>query len=242
MCWSETASVAMVGIGGAATALAIVRDEPRAIWLTLGYFTAMEGLQAVGYGVVDACGTPANRAVTFLSYLHIAAQPFFINAFAMALVGGAVSTAMRRGVWLGCAISMLVMLAQLPPIDALGRCRPGDPLCGAELCLVSGEWHIAWSIPYNGLLHPLEDALGTSAGFPSYMLAAFGLPLLYGAWRFVLFHALVGPVLAMILTDDPQEFPAVWCLFSVGIVLIALSPQIRRPFENSGLPHWPRPG
>lgn len=53
MCRSATASLAMVGLGGIATAVAFRRGEPKAIWLAIGYFTVMEALQAAGYAVVD---------------------------------------------------------------------------------------------------------------------------------------------------------------------------------------------
>lgn len=46
MCWSASASVAMVAIGGAAVAATALRGEPKAIWITVGFFTVMEGLQA----------------------------------------------------------------------------------------------------------------------------------------------------------------------------------------------------
>ena len=240
MCWSATASIAMVGVGAVAAGVAAARGQPRAIWLALGYFTLMEGLQATGYAVVDQCGTPGNQAITLLSYLHIVFQPFFINAFAMELVPGPVKARLRRGVYLFCAASSAVMLAQLYPFEWAGVCRLGDPLCGAELCLTSGDWHIAWDIPYNGFLHPLEDALGFHSGFPTYILAAFFLPLAYGSWRFVAFHAIAGPILASYLTTNPNEVPAVWCLFSIGIVLMGLSPMIRRTFETKSWWAWPR--
>lgn len=107
-------------------------------------------------------------------------------------------------------------------------CR-GEALCGTELSLAFGEWHIAWKIPYNGLLLPQEDALEVHSGFPAYILAAFLMPLAYGAWRFVLFHALAGPILAGALTANPNEAPAVWCLFSIGIVFIGLIPKLADP-------------
>ena len=53
MCWSASASVAMVAVGGAAVLATAMRGEPKAIWVTLGFFTLMEGLQAAGYAVVD---------------------------------------------------------------------------------------------------------------------------------------------------------------------------------------------
>jgi hypothetical protein len=230
----------MVGLGGVATALAVVRGYPKPISLTIGYFTIMEALQASGYAVVDQCGTFTNQSITLLSYLHIAFQPFFVNAFAMELVPAPVKARLRRSVYLCCAICSGVILVQLIPFEWAGSCRIGDALCGTELCLTSGQWHIAWSIPYSGLLHPLEDAIGIHSGFPTYMIAAFVLPLAYGAWRFVVFHALAGPILAFWLTPNPNEAPAVWCLFSIGILLIGLTPAIRQRFHTSGWWLWPK--
>ena len=226
MCWSVEATVAMVAAGGVATAVSRARRDPPAIWLTLGYFTVMEGLQLAGYGVIDQCGTPANNAVTWASYLHIVFQPLILNAFALELVPAPV----RARAWvLGlAALASAVMLAKIAPLPGVGPCRPGSPLCAEAMCTVSGDWHIAWNIPYNGLTLPYEAAIGFYPGFPEYMIAVFMLPLLYGAWRFVLMHVVTGPILARALTDNPNEMPAVWCLFSIMILLIALSPPIRR--------------
>jgi hypothetical protein len=226
MCWSETASVAMVGLGAAATVITLKRGDPAAIPATLAYFTFMEGLQAVGYTVIDQCGTPANAAITWASYLHIAIQPLFINAFALAIAPVAVSAALRRRVYAVAAACSAVMLIHALPLPALGSCSPGSVLCGAEICTRTGTWHLAWDVPLNATAQPLQG-LGIEAQFPTYMLAAFVLPLFYGAWRFVLLTALAGPVLAAALTSDPGEMPAVWCLFSIGLLLVSLSPFIR---------------
>jgi hypothetical protein len=230
MCWSETASLAMVGLGAAATVVTIRAGKTPAIPATLAYFAVMEALQVAGYGVIDQCAAPANQAVTLLSVLHIVFQPFAINAFAMALVVGGVRPAMRASVFTLCAISSTVMLLQLYPFEWAGACRPGDILCSLALCTRAGVWHLAWDVPYNALLVPLEAALGTHFGFPTYMAVVFLLPIAYGAWRFALFHALAGPMLASRFTDQPNEVPAIWCLFSVGLVLIALSPWLWRRF------------
>ena len=223
MCWSASASMAMVAVGAVATVVSAARGDARAIWLTLGYFTVMEALQAAGYAVVDQCGSPANRTITILSYLHIAFQPIFINAFAMAIAPVAVPARLRRRVWALAGLASALMLLRLVPLEAVGRCLPGEVLCGAQVCLVSGSWHIGWEMPLNGLW----QAMGLSVEFPDYMLAVFVLPLVYGAWRFVVFHAVAGPLLAWMLTSDPNEMPAVWCLFSIGLLLIALSPFVR---------------
>ncbi len=229
----------MVGVGAVATVALAARGEPKGIWITLGYFTFMEALQAAGYAVVDQCGTYSNQAIALASYLHIVFQPFFVNAFAMELVPAPVKSRVRRGVYICCAVSSAVMLVQLIPFDWAGVCREGVPLCGETLCVFTGERHLAWSIPYNGMLLPLEAPFGIYSGFPTYLVVAFLLPLIYGAWRLVVFHALAGPGLAMLLTDNFNEQPAIWCLFSIGILLIALSPLIRRRFEIKSWWGWP---
>lgn len=236
MCWSENASIAMVGLGVLATVVTARRFEPAAIPVAIGFFTAMEALQVGGYWVVDACQSEANRNVTVLSYLHIALQPLFINAFAMATAPSEVSTDMRRRVYALASVATALMLLRLLPFEGVTPCAPGTHLCGPAFCTVSGEWHIAWEMPLNDVWRTLGVPFADKLPFPSYMLSVFVLPLLYGAWRFALFHAVVGPILASFLTRDPNEMPAVWCLFSIGIVLLSLSPAIRGKILGSARP------
>lgn len=235
MCWGIEATAGMVAVGSAAAVVSWRRGAPASFPLALGYFALMEALQFAGYLVVDDCGSAANRTVTLLSMLHIVFQPIVINAFALDLVRPGPTPAGRRTVLGLACLASAVMLLQLLPIPALGACVRGQTLCGTSWSTVTGNWHIAWDVPYNGLLVPLEAALGTSFGFPTYPLAVFVMPVFYGAWRFAVFHAIVGPILASQLTGDANEAPAVWCLFSIGIALIALVPPIRRPFERRGL-------
>lgn len=223
MCWGVTASVAMVAAGSVATAVAHRRGEPPAIWATVAFFTLMEALQVAGYATLDRCGTPANQAVTVLSYLHIAIQPIAINAFAMAIAPTVPGARMRAWVLALSGLATALLLSRLVPLEALGTCQPGEALCGASWCTRTGTWHIAWDMPLNGV----PAIFGVPGTFPSYLLAVFALPLVYGAWRFVLFHLAAGPLLAITLTEDPNEMPAIWCLFSIGILLIALSPAVR---------------
>ena len=235
MCWSESASVAMVGIGAAAAVVTWTRGEPRAIPVTLAFFAAMEALQVAGYQVIDACGTPANRLVTIASYAHIALQPLFINAFGMALVGAHVSPAMRRAVYALSALASVLLFARLVPFGWAAPCTAGHALCGPDWCTVSGNWHLGWQVPYFNTWAPLLGAwLSAALEFPAYLLAVFILPLVYGAWRFALFHAAFGPALATLLTDNPNEMPAIWCLLSVGLALVGLSPLVRRSLSPPG--------
>ena len=83
MCWSGEASAVLATAGLGTTAYAAYRKEPAAIWMPLGYFSLMELLQAFTYSVIDQCSLPSNQIATLLGYLHIAFQPFFINAVSM---------------------------------------------------------------------------------------------------------------------------------------------------------------
>lgn len=235
MCWNVEASAAMVALGSAVVVVTYRRGDAPAIWVTLGFFTFMEALQVWGYMELDQCGTTANKSVTIASYLHIAVQPFFINAFTMELVPASVKRKVRFWVYSACAISTAIMLVQILPLPALATCLPGSPLCAEQWCTVSGDWHIAWDVPYNGLVLPIERLLGIYPGFPTYMVAAFVLPLVYGAWRFVIVHAFAGPILAAGLTSNPNEMPAIWCLFSIAILLIGLSKVCRKKVSTD---HW----
>lgn len=204
----------------------------------------MEALQVAGYATVDQCSNPVNQVSSLLAYLHIVFQPFFINAFAMELVPQTVRARVRMATFICCGASAVVMLLQLYPFDWAGTCQAGSALCGSPLCTISGEWHIGWQIPVNDMLAPLANVPRLGTVFPTYMITVFLLPLLYGSWRFVVFHALVGPILAWQLTGNSNEAPAIWCLFSIGIVLIGISPAIRRRVEARRWWFWavPLPG
>lgn len=230
MCWGVEVTGVMVLAGTAGAAITWWRGDPAAIPVTLLYFALMEGLQLGGYMVIDQCGTPANQTVTLLSMLHIAFQPLFINAFMIAVANPGMSPRGRRIVLGLAALSTALIILQLLPLPALGSCEPGRTLCGAVLCTVSGDWHLAWDVPYNGLFVPFERLIGTNFGFPPYILSVFLMPVFYGAWRLSLFHLLIGPVLAFSLTTNNNEGPAIWCLFSIGILAVALLPAVRRQF------------
>jgi hypothetical protein len=231
MCWGPGVSATIVGIGVAATVITVRRKVPAAFSVAIAWFTLMEALQLAGYLVINQCDNPVNQAITLLSMLHIVFQPFFINAFSLQLVPEDIRRRARVPVYTLCGISSAIMLLQLYPFVWAGACEPNVNLCGSPLCTVSGNWHLAWNIPYNGLLVGVDQMIGLKWGFPSYMIVSFLVPLLYGAWRFTIFHAVFGPLLAARLTANVNEVPAVWCLFSLGLVLMALNPQFRQNFE-----------
>jgi len=56
-----------------------------------------------------------------------------------------------------------------------------ERFCGPEICSISGNWHIAWQMPLNGLLsEPITWLSGFDWGLHAltYIEAAFYLPIL----------------------------------------------------------------
>jgi hypothetical protein len=129
------------------------------------------------------------------------------------------------------------MLVQLYPFDWAGHCAVGRPLCGENLCTVRGEWHIAWLLPANGIGNSMAHQAYFGHGFLAYPIMAFFVPSLYGSWRFVLFSWAAGPMLASWTTSNINEWPAVWCLFSIGLVLAIIKTPLRYHL-HVGDPWW----
>lgn len=226
MCWSGEASAVLATVGLGTTLYAAYKREPLPLWIALGYFSLMELLQAFTYPVIDQCSLPANQIATLLGYLHIAFQPFFINALSLHFVPERIARRVAPWTYAFCFFSVLTMLIQVYPFEWAGLCHEDRTLCGPILCSVSGNWHIAWVLPTNNIGDWFTYT--PSHGFPTYLAAAFIVPLLYGAWRITLYHALVGPILANMTTDNLNEWPAIWCLLSIGILLLVVKTPLRR--------------
>jgi len=238
MCWSGEASMVLAGVGLGTTAYAVVRKEPPVLWGTLGYFSLMEALQAYTYTVINQCGAPPNEIATYLGYLHIAFQPFFGNALSMYFIPNEVRERIQIPVYVLCFVSAILMLIQIYPFEWSEACTPGSILCGPTLCSVTGSWHIAWEIPVNGLANGVPMVPFYGSGFPSYAIAMFVLPVLYGSWRVTLYHFIVGPTLARVLSAGMNEYPAVWCLLSIGFLLIVVKTPVRRWLHVRFWPLW----
>lgn len=244
MCWSGEASLALAAAGFAGTAYAAYKKEPPVLWMTLGYFTLMELLQAYTYTVINDCGSPGNQIATLLGYLHIAFQPFFINAISMYFIPTAVRKRIEIPVYTLCFVSAIVMIIQVYPFDWAGMCHTDRLLCGASLCSVDGNWHIAWDVPANALGNVFQrmdlPLQGMQSGYPTYIFVGLLLPLLYGSWRMTLYHYIMGPFLASMTTDNINEWPAVWCLLSIGFLLIVVKTPVRKILFVERFFLWPK--
>ncbi|MGB0561666.1 MAG: DUF5765 domain-containing protein [Spirulinaceae cyanobacterium] len=212
MCWNGQASTALATVGLVGAGYVSVKGEDAKLWLPLGYFALMEALQAVTYSVIDQCDAPLNQILTLLSYLHIAFQPFFINAFALYFIPKSVSERISPWVYGTCFIGTIMVLVRLYPFTSIGMCDPKTmELCSEHLCSVSGSWHLAWGLPLNNMKW-------LSNG---YLIPAFIIPVIYGSWKFLIYQSVFGPILASFLTNDMNEHLAIWCLLSIAFLLAA---------------------
>lgn len=236
MCWSGEASAVLALTGFAGTAYAAYRKEPFPLWIALGYFSLMELLQAFTYGVIDQCALPDNQIATMLGYLHIVFQPFFVNAFCLHFVPKEVAQKLYKPVFALCFVATLIMILQVFPFDWAGQCNPVRWLCSDKLCSVHGNWHIAWLVPLNGIGNWFADNHWPPIN--AYSVVGFLLPILYGSWRMTLYHLALGPLLAMALTSNINEIPAVWCLLSIGLLLIVVKTPIRQFLYVKSWPLW----
>ena len=221
MCWSGEASAVLATVGLGSTAYVAYKGEDRGLWMPLGYFALMEMLQAFTYAKIDQCSDPWNQIFTLFGYLHIAFQPFFINMVAMHFAGKAVQEKLAPLVYTVCFIGSILMLIKMYPFSWAGTCHTGPygPLCSEILCSTHGSWHIAWNIPLNNI---------AVIGYVGYGFPAFILPLLYGSWRFTIYQIIAGPLLARMTTNNMNEWPAVWCLFSIALLLAVIKTPVRK--------------
>lgn len=227
MCWSGGASVAATAIGVVATAYAAKMKVPKARIVALGFFTLMELLQAASYIWINRCDASGNILLTNLGWIHIAFQIPVANAFMLSYV-----SEKRRRKWFGpvtivSLVGSAFLLAKLviPMLWTVPQewmCKIGDALCGTNSCSYLGNWHLAWKLPLLGI--------------DPYNLVYFGLvfilPVFYRSWRISLFHFIFGPFLASLLTTDKNEVPAIWCLFSIALLVAMFFGPLRRWLET----------
>jgi hypothetical protein len=245
------ASAALATIGLGSTLYAKHKGEPPALYLTLGYFSLMELLQAFTYLYIDECHNVTNHILTYLGALHIVFQPFFVNTMSLYFVPPNVRNRIIIPVFAACFAASIIMLLELYPFQGLGVCKMGETLCGKSICSVSGEWHIAWNIPLNDLWNKMlslltqgplraEDRWHFHNGLDIYYAISFLLPLLYGSWRITVYHLVMGPFLANMLTNNTNEGAAVWCLLSIGFLLIVVKTPIRKLLHVEHYFLWPK--
>ncbi|MDA1342889.1 MAG: hypothetical protein EXR90_01410 [Methyloglobulus sp.] len=244
MCWSGEASGVLAAIGLGTAVYIAKRGESKELWIPLTYFALMELLQAVTYIYIDLCDNPNNQILTMLGYLHVAFQPFFVNMVALYFVPPEVKVKIQTVVYTLCTVGSIFLLFKMYPFDWAGKCNIGiEGFCGPAVCSVHGAWHIAWQMPLNGLVSdPIEWLFNFHWGLHvlSYILVCFIMPIIYGSYRFVAFHYLMGPWISSVTTNDPNEFAAVWCLFSIALCVSVIKSPVRKYLHVRNWPFYNR--
>jgi hypothetical protein len=244
MCWSGEASAVLATIGFGTAAYVAYKGESKELWIPLTYFACMELLQAATYVYISLCDSPPNQILTLFGYIHIAFQPFFVNMVAMYFIPEEVKKKISTAVYTLCGVGAIAMLVKMYPFAWAGKCLVGiEAFCGTEACSISGDWHIAWQLPLNGLMMDLTTLIpGFLYGLHgiTYILVAFVMPVIYGSWRFVAFHILMGPLLSILTTRDPNEYAAVWCLFSIALCLSVIKSPVRKYLHVGRWPFYPK--
>lgn len=221
------ASIAATALGGAATVYAAKKGLPKERTFALGFFTLMELLQAVSYIWIGQCDVRGNVWLTNLSFVHIAFQIPVANAFMLSYTSKKTRKRWFRPVMVVSFIASFLMLTKLiVPLlwDAPKEwmCKAGDALCGTNTCSYMGNWHLAWRLPL----------LGFDPSNYIYFALVFILPVFYGNWRISIFHFIFGPLLAFLSTTHRNEAPAIWCLYSIAILIAIFFTPLKRWFET----------
>jgi len=197
----------------------VFKKESKYLWIPLVYFSLMETLQAVTYIYIGDCSAPMNQLLTFLSYIHIALQPIFMNILFLYFIPARFRKKILGWVIFLSFIFSIFLVAKVYPFEWASACAPGDVLCAQNLCSFEGNWHLAWNIPLNDF----------GGGLEAYYIATLLVPLIYGSWRVAFYVMLLGPALARLITEgNPHEWPAVWCLMSIAFIFIIFIPWVRR--------------
>lgn len=243
MCWSGEASTAMAVAGFGVTAYVAWKKEPAALWLTLGFFSSMELIQALSYPVIGQCGAPANKALSIASFVHVALQPFFFNLLALYFIPDDVRRRIQKTVYALCAVAAALTFWQMLPSETYGTCSEHRAMCGAQFCTLPGNWHLAWEFPFNGWGNGFaEHSNWFIRLFPNalvaYSLAVFVMPLIYGSWKMAIYQYVMGPVIVSQLTNNIDEAPAIWCLMSVGIAFLVVATPLRGAMRVNRWVFW----
>lgn len=150
MLWTGSASALVATTGIVITAYLVKKGGLKALWLPLFYFSLLEALQAFTYLYINQCTSPVNKGLTFLAYIHIAFQPFFINMLAMNFIPEDVRNKVARYVYGACWIGAGLYMLKAYPFSNTYLCIVGkEAFCGHWPCAFKGQWHLAWQWPLN---------------------------------------------------------------------------------------------
>ena len=209
MCFSANMSLAL-GLIGIAMSIHLYKKNIYAS-IGIGYFALMEIIQYFQYQVINQCNSSYNKFLTILGYLHICFQPLFINIWLFAFTKKPNVTFLYMSF-----IAGLLLASRLFVMKDEDLCdTKNEPLCGPTTCSFSGTRHIAWNIRLRA---PGKSWFTPSLGLHFFMwviptLVAFQI-------NPILAMVLTGPYLAVLVSNNIHEIPAIWCFTGIAQMII----------------------
>lgn len=215
MCFSANMSLGFGVIGLIASGVTYL-DKEEAFWVRFArayaifHFSLMEFIQYFGYPVADQCGYGTNLFLSQISTYHISLQALAIMP-ALATYSSD-KTALKQAALLGASLSISFLIFNFLPIDL--QLYDGKPNFLGKLvaCLLTGKYHIAYSI---------ATAYGSAIMYGSLFALALSGFLWKDNKKIASYHF----VMAIMTLYFPQWFlgvntgeaAAIYCLYSIPI-------------------------
>lgn len=214
MCFSMEMSYG-ISAAAALSAYALHRKgAPKSASVPVFYFGAMEAIQGTQYLVINQCGHGLNVFLIYLAYLHICFQPYVFNLWVTFFIENKKKAEIFwKYTSRLCLIGAAFMLSRVW-IGPYNMCPAGSEVfCAIDPCAYTGNLHISWQLP-------LRDAGYLTPSIFIHFFLWFVPAIVIGKlWLSALIFA-TGPVLSKIMTDDINEQPVIWCIFSTIQMLI----------------------
>ncbi len=215
MCYSPTTSACLAAVSAVlAVRLYQQRDQTCFLWALFAFYAGMELLQTFQHRTVNQCDSKENQVLAFIAFLYVLVQPFFWNYYAWKCKS---STPFQRGVFVSAMalnfvmiISFLLRLGTAPA----GESTPLNDMLSGPLCTKQDDnQHLRWS-------WPIGPSVSGSATWFMYFALWF-VPLLFADDGLALSGGIAaGAVITYLVVRNKQEFPAVWCIFSIPFLIL----------------------
>ena len=212
MCYSPAMSATFAILGAYLTyRLYNIRDKTRFLWVLFLFYTLMEVLQFAQFDSVNKCGDPTNRALTFVAFIFILAQPLLWNWYGYK--ENAKNEFQRGAFMVGFILSICLVIGLVLKYGGHKKGDPDDVLTGPLCTKKESSGHLYWKIPFSRF-----DALS-----PSFFMwvAIIAVPMLMvdnGLMKAGSF--LLGMTIAYAISKTKDEFPSVWCLMALPLLAI----------------------
>lgn len=215
MCLNIHASIAMSVIGVLVSTYVFFKMN-FIIAFGIFYFTLMEIIQAVGYTVVDECDNKLNQAMAYLNYIHISFQPFVFTLFVFALLRFHNLTHVND-------FSVILFIELIASFFFVSRLFGKNKsttcnLCGPEVCVKSGKYHIKIETPLR-----TDPEYYTPNLFIHFLF--FFIPILFlgpAGIAISIFIFVTFIIVVKSLKLKANEASTTWCFISVAQLTLAI--------------------